>query len=715
MYLAVEKHLVLGLTLLVYLLSLAPTVTGEDSGELVAAAYTLGIPHPSGYPLWCLVTQPFLLLPIGDIAYRANLASAVTTALACTLLIQLLICLRVAPIHRIGPVLLLAFSSTLWAQSVIAEVYPLALLTLVALGVCLCGWQAQPKSQQWMHASAFLSGLCLTAHHTVLLLYPLIFLVALKIGGRRLLLPTVWLALLAGASIYLYLPIRAAAHPAMNWGNPDTPARFWAQVTRSQYPSLLAAHHSPELSLGQLKATAVFFLRQWPWPVSLLVALGALLGARRHRVIAAAFVILSAGFALLLNFGLDYEEVHIAEVFFIPAWLMVVLLLALGSQRFGTRGAVATIVMALVSLPGNFQACTMAGNTVARRYGEDVLKTLPANALLFTGADYEAFPITYLQVVEGRRPDVIALNEDNDLARAEQLLRQGDRPIYANRPLQQFSAGQWLPVGLLYANLKDPDQAAQLDASAWASYQPRLVEGVWKADWSTASLLGLYDIAEARSQFAYHHRSGLALLQRAAARQPEDPLLQNSLGAMLTRAGQPQEALPFYARAIALKPDYDKAHYNYILALGSLGRWEEARRHFSTSLKGREPNLEKLLLQAQVLQPDLEEARARTQAHPQDGDAWLQLGLLKARLHMVGADQDLERSVQVAPQNANAWIELGLLRARNGDRSGAAIAWQQALLLEPQGPQAEQIRQQLEKEPVLPTRTTGRATQSPSP
>lgn len=43
--------------LVVYLLCLPPTVTGEDSGELITAAYTLGVPHPPGYPIWCLLTQ----------------------------------------------------------------------------------------------------------------------------------------------------------------------------------------------------------------------------------------------------------------------------------------------------------------------------------------------------------------------------------------------------------------------------------------------------------------------------------------------------------------------------------------------------------------------------------------------------------------------------------------------------------------------------------
>jgi tetratricopeptide (TPR) repeat protein len=684
-------------TLLVYLLTLAPTVTGEDSGELIAAAYTLGIPHPSGYPLWCLVSQPFLWLPIGDIAYRVNLGSAVTSALACALVVPLLRSLGVSAIHTVGPALLLGFSATLWAQSVIAEVYPLTLLTLVLLGLSLSRWQANAHRSGWMHVTAFLSGLCLSAHHTVVLLYPLILITAIKIGGRRLLRPTVWLAFLAGLSVYVYLPIRAAAQPAMNWGNPDTPARFWAHVTRGQYPSLLSSQHSLGQSLGQLKATATYLLQQWPWPVSLLVCLGALLGVRHNKLLAVALLVLSAGFALLLNFHLDYEEVHIAEVFFIPAWLMLVLLLALGSQGLGKAGAAVTLAMAVVACLGNLSSTTMAGNTVARRYAEDVLKTLPPDAILFTGADYEAFPVTYLQIVEHQRPDVVALNDQSDLARAEQLLRQRARPVYATRPLGEFSAGQWLPVGLLYANLLDPASAPELDASAWKSYGAPRKEGSWNKDWSTASLLGLYDLAQARSILSYQGKPDQALppLQRAADRQSEDALLMNSIGALLVRHRRPEEALIFYKKAVELQPDYAKAQHNLVLALCSLGRFEEAREQFKKS--PRDQNLEKALLQARVLEPDLEEAEERTRTHPQQSEAWLQLGLLKARLNVVSAVEDLEKATQLAPANVEAWAQLGLLRARAGDRIGAQQAWQAGLRADPKGPMAETLRTELEK------------------
>jgi hypothetical protein len=67
-----------------YCLTLAPTITwehdGVDSGDLITAAYTLGIAHPPGYPLFTLLARVFTLLPVGEIAYRVNLMSALLAA-----------------------------------------------------------------------------------------------------------------------------------------------------------------------------------------------------------------------------------------------------------------------------------------------------------------------------------------------------------------------------------------------------------------------------------------------------------------------------------------------------------------------------------------------------------------------------------------------------------------------------------------------------------
>ena len=73
-------------TFAVYFYTLAPTVVGGDSGELITAAHTLGVVHPPGYPLYTVLTKLFTLLPFGEIAWRVNLLSAVSGALAAALL-----------------------------------------------------------------------------------------------------------------------------------------------------------------------------------------------------------------------------------------------------------------------------------------------------------------------------------------------------------------------------------------------------------------------------------------------------------------------------------------------------------------------------------------------------------------------------------------------------------------------------------------------------
>src|SRR5215469_10535832 len=71
----------------VYLFTLAPEVTLEDSGELVTASYYAGIPHPPGYPVWTIYSWLWtVLVPVGNIAWRVALAEATAGALSCALI-----------------------------------------------------------------------------------------------------------------------------------------------------------------------------------------------------------------------------------------------------------------------------------------------------------------------------------------------------------------------------------------------------------------------------------------------------------------------------------------------------------------------------------------------------------------------------------------------------------------------------------------------------
>src|SRR5437016_1291499 len=69
-------------SLVLYVCTLAPTVTLVDSGELIVAARSLGVAHPPGFPLYVLLAHLATLVSIGNVAVRVNGASALFAALA---------------------------------------------------------------------------------------------------------------------------------------------------------------------------------------------------------------------------------------------------------------------------------------------------------------------------------------------------------------------------------------------------------------------------------------------------------------------------------------------------------------------------------------------------------------------------------------------------------------------------------------------------------
>src|SRR6266478_4120138 len=140
---------------LLYTLTLAPTVTLVDSGELILAAWGTGVAHPPGFPLWVMLAHLASLLPFGNVAVRINFSSAFFAALACATLTlvtaELIITASSSPTPKrtnkaaqqnrklqdssgewflmfapaAGAGLLTAFSKTLWSYATITEVYAL--------------------------------------------------------------------------------------------------------------------------------------------------------------------------------------------------------------------------------------------------------------------------------------------------------------------------------------------------------------------------------------------------------------------------------------------------------------------------------------------------------------------------------------------------------------------------------------------------------------
>ncbi len=68
-------------SMLVYLLTIAPTLSFFDSGEMISGAYTLGVSHPPGYPVYVTLGKLFSFIPLGNVAFRVNLMSSFFAAM----------------------------------------------------------------------------------------------------------------------------------------------------------------------------------------------------------------------------------------------------------------------------------------------------------------------------------------------------------------------------------------------------------------------------------------------------------------------------------------------------------------------------------------------------------------------------------------------------------------------------------------------------------
>src|SRR5690242_12124547 len=147
--------------LILYVATLAPTTQFWDTSEYIAAAYTLGIPHPPGNPLFVLVAHVFGLLPfMTGYAARINLFAAVTSAVsaACWFLVAdrwLQSFVRVQWARRaaaLAGALVSATVFTVWNQSVVNEkVYTLSLLSIALILWLIVRWDDQPAGEAHDH------------------------------------------------------------------------------------------------------------------------------------------------------------------------------------------------------------------------------------------------------------------------------------------------------------------------------------------------------------------------------------------------------------------------------------------------------------------------------------------------------------------------------------------------------------------------------------
>ncbi len=495
--------LLAGCVLLLYGRTLTPGLLPGDGGEFQTLAYLLGHTHPTGYPVYLALAKLLTFLPLGDVAYRVNLFSAVMGALAVGgvyLLGRLLTDYRAIPF--VGA-LALAVSPTFWSQAVIAEVYTAGAAFFVFILLALLWW-ARSGSARALFAAGLLGGLSLGVHMSVALLAPaaILFVVTTSVVQKTAKavttnLKTAVLGALTGLAITIIIFWLIDWHnpPANYFNSVIEPSRSaWglaAEDVNGPFDRLLfgwsARQFRPFMFANMediMPQQAADYWHNLPtelaWSLIVLAAVGAIyLLMRQWRT---AVLLLVALFTQLFYF-FNYE-IWDLYVFYIPSYVILVLLavagmggVADGGQKLLQREkagwlldvgiAAAVFIFAIYPTFQPQQEAVVAGNVPFAFdeypvYNETLLPIaratvldLPDNSIVFTDWDM-MWPYYYAAVVENGRTDLTFIEtypaDDQDAVAASVLeyvaTHIADQPIYftEREPALQEAGYQFSPT-----------------------------------------------------------------------------------------------------------------------------------------------------------------------------------------------------------------------------------------------------------------------------
>ncbi len=555
-----EAALVAAGVLAVYASGACRSIFVGDSGELVTAAATLGIPHPSGYPLYVLLGKLWTLaVPVGSVAFRMSLFSAAGGAAACGVVYWLCRRLGLHALVSVASALLLAFSPSVWGEATIQRVYALNALFVALATAAAFAWHRR-REPRTLVLAFFLCGLGAT-NHTFMAIFALAL--ALFAMATSPALVKDWgtvvrsgCAFTVGLLPYAYLPLRSRAGPLLDWGNPETFGRFIAVVLRRDFWDRAFIRGPGDLPLivwDYLRGVCV----ETAFVGALLAVVGAVVGWRRRSPVLLPLLVMAGNLAALAIHG-SRTDIFIWHRYYIPSYMMAAVLAGMGAQYLGERlprrALPVLLVGPLVLLLAGWRDFDRSRYRIAEDFSRAVFSTLPPGAHLLAGDDNILFVLLYLQFVEGARPDVDLILQGVGDARLPPLRFNPDSdPLFlTHHPNWSVEGLEVAPVGLVFETVRaggpvplPPPMQETLDGET----DDRVPK-----DYLTANLIGHFHYMRGltfeRSEWPRAWRE----FEVAARAAPDNDVLFYNLGLVFRRAGLTDEALSAFERSHAINP-----------------------------------------------------------------------------------------------------------------------------------------------------------------
>ena len=477
--------------LLFYVLTTNPNVTFTDNGELIGVCITLGIAHPTGYPLFALLGHLWSVLPLPlSKSFQMNLLAAVWTAFSGMVFflanVEFLKILRndflPTKIKSANPdasetfgiyllsfisTLIYAFSRTIWGEATSLEVYSLQLLLFNLLFLFSFKLISSRNEPNLLIFTTFLLGLSFTNHLTTILFVPsFIFLLLFRSEkGVVLSLPkfkslvALLIPFLLGLSLYAYLPLRSAQFPDFNWGWVSRSFdKFLYHVSGKQYRVWMFS------SAETISTNFSKFISLLPFEFA-YIGLAILLTGLIILLIKNKYIFLFLFLSLIscLIYSLNYQ-IHDIETYFSLGLIVLFFFFTAGTFYLWVKFkyiALATFVVPLLLLLINYKENDDSKNNLVLTYTKNIVENLEPNAVIISAQwDYFCSAFWYLQKVEHYRTDVVLVEKE--------LLR---RTWYSEQ------VRRWYPEVISRSNKEMADFLEQLELfESDRPYDPQMIQ-----------------------------------------------------------------------------------------------------------------------------------------------------------------------------------------------------------------------------------------------
>lgn len=430
--------------LAMYVYTMYPSIPGGDSGELITAAYELGVAHPPGYPLFTLLLWSAMkFVTFGSEAWRASLLNAVLSAGATLIFsVTLYRYTRSIGISVIGASLW-SFNKLTWTWSTTAEVFSLNNLCIAALLYLMSEFERAEAEKKTRVAcfGSFMCGISLCNQHTSVVyvavialwvLYELFKIKRLTFSGLML----IAVCFLTGLVPYIYLPLSSMfSSGRWTWGDQSNLEGFLKHVLRKEYGTFSLAKDYDSSSVGHgivtgLRVYVGHLLSEFTFVGLGLTTFGAFIAIKRcctdlivSMVMCLTYLVL---FSWRANLNLENQlYLGVVERFWMQSDMIIVLLIVVGlsaayrwletvlpSKSFkATELSVAVAVFSLY-IGKNLSECNQGTNTVVAEFGSRLFHNMPKNALVLTVGDLPSNILRYLYLCENDRPDLTVLDQE---------------------------------------------------------------------------------------------------------------------------------------------------------------------------------------------------------------------------------------------------------------------------------------------------------------